>query len=100
LLVEEIVSIELMGESFRFKTDDHHLKTKEITEFFVREVEKVESQFPAHALKTNKLAIVVLASLNISKQYLELVNHYSDALNSVASRTARLDNMIGLRRTG
>lgn len=98
--MEEIVSIELMGETFRFKTDDNNLKTKEIANFLVREVQKVESQFPAHALTTNKLAILVLASLNISKQYLELADHYSDVLDSVASRAARLDSMIGMKRAG
>lgn len=98
--MEEIVSIELMGEIFRFKADDHNLKTKEITEFLAREVQKVESQFPSHAFTTNKLAIIVLASLNISKQYLELADYHSDVLHSVASRTARLDSMIGLKRAG
>jgi cell division protein ZapA (FtsZ GTPase activity inhibitor) len=98
--VEEIVSIELMGEIFRFKADDDNLQTKEISDFLAQEVQKVESQFPTHALKTNKLAIMVLASLNISKQYLELADHHSVLLRSVADRTARLDNMIGLKRAG
>lgn len=98
--MEEIVSIELMGEIFRFKTDDDNLQTKEISDFLAQEVKKVESQFPAHALKTNKMAIMVLASLNISKQYLELADHHSNVLRSIATRTARLDNMIGLKRAG
>jgi cell division protein ZapA (FtsZ GTPase activity inhibitor) len=92
--VEQIITIEILGEAFRFKADEGDLSAEEIAQLLTDEVHKVASQFPAHALKTNKLAILVLAALNISKQYVELLNQHSRFLESVSSRANRLGDMI------
>jgi len=92
--VEQVITIELLGETFKFKADENSKSLEEILSFLMQEVQKVEEQFPAHALKTNKLAIVVMAALNISKQFVALTNNHSDFLNSVSSRTSKLGEMM------
>jgi len=92
--VEQVITIELLGETFKFKADENRKSLEEISSFLMQEVQKVEEQFPAHALKTNKLAIVVMAALNISKQLVELTNNHSDFLNSVSLRTSKLGEMM------
>ncbi len=67
-LTEQFITIELFGEKFNFKADEGHLKADEIAEYLKKELEKVESQLPAHTAKSNKLAVLVLVALNISKQ--------------------------------
>ena len=92
--MEQVITIELLGETFKFKSDENRKKLEEILSYLMEEVRKVEEQFPSHALKTNKLAIVVMAALNISKQFVELTNNHSDFLNSVSSRASKLGEMI------
>lgn len=95
--MEQVIKIELLGETFKFKSDENRKNLKEILSYLMNELHKVEEQFPPHALKTNKLAIVVMTALNISKQYIELTNSHSDLLETVSSRTLKLDEMIDKR---
>ncbi len=92
--VEKIITIELLGEQFKFRADDDRLDPNVIAEFLTQEVEEVESHFPEYSRKMNKLAIVVLAALNIAKQNIELRNDQIDFLRSVATRTAKLDKIV------
>lgn len=93
-VVEQVIKIELLGETFKFKSDQNRQNLKEILSYMIEELRKVEEQFPAHALTTNKLAILVMTALNISKQYVELNNNHSELLASVSSRASKLDDMI------
>jgi len=93
-LTDEFITIKLFGEQFNFKADESHLKAEEIEDYLMREIEKVESQFPAHTAKSNKLAALMLVALNISKQYIDLLHKHLKFANSVSSRTARIGAMI------
>jgi cell division protein ZapA (FtsZ GTPase activity inhibitor) len=93
-LAEQLITIELFGEKFNFKADEGHLKAEEIAEYLKRELENVETQLPTHAAKSNKLAVMALVALNISKQYIELLHKHIKFVNSVSARTARLGAMI------
>jgi cell division protein ZapA (FtsZ GTPase activity inhibitor) len=93
-LTEQFITIELFGEKFNFKADEGHLKADEIAEYLKKELENVESQLPAHTAKSNKLAVLVLVALNISKQYIELMHKHLKFVNSVSTRTARLGAMM------
>jgi len=95
--VEQVIKIELLGETFRFKSEETRSNLKEILSFLLKELQKVENQFPSHALKTNKSAILVMTALNISKQYVELANSHSDFINSVSSRMAKIDDMFVIK---
>jgi cell division protein ZapA (FtsZ GTPase activity inhibitor) len=92
--VEQVIKIEILGETFKFKSDANRQNLKEVLRYLMTELHKVEEQFPAHALKTNKLAILVMTALNISKQYVELANSHTDFLETVTTRTSKLDKMI------
>jgi cell division protein ZapA (FtsZ GTPase activity inhibitor) len=93
-LTEQLITIELFGEKFNFKAEEGRLKAEEIAEYLKRELENVESQLPAQTAKSNKLAMLVLVALNISKQYIELMNNHLKFVNSVSARTERLGAMI------
>ncbi len=95
--VEQVIKIELLGETFKFKSEENRKNLKEILSYLMQELKKVEEQFPPHALKTNKLAILVMTALNISKQYVDLTNNHSDLLETVSSRAIRLDEMIDIQ---
>ena len=93
-MTEQLITIELFGEKFNFKAAEGHLKAEEIAEYLKRELENVESQLPPQTAKSNKLAMLVLVALNISKQYIELMHNHLKFVNSVSARTERLGAMI------
>ncbi|MBS0013319.1 MAG: cell division protein ZapA [Desulfobacterales bacterium] len=93
--LEQIITIELLGEYFKFRADQNsRLDAREVADYLVTEVNQVASRFPAHAQKTNKLAIVVLAALNVAKQHMELKMEHDEFLESVASRASTMDRII------
>jgi len=92
--VEQLITIELLGETFQFKVDEVHLNPKEIADHLTAEIESVSGQFPKHVVKTNKMAILVSAALNITKQYFELKTNHSDLIANVADRTLKLDDLL------
>lgn len=93
-MTEQLITIELFGEKFNFKAEEGHLKAEEIAEYLKRELENVESKFPAQTAKSNKLAVLALVALNISKQYIELMHNHLKFVNSVSVRTERLGALI------
>ena len=95
--MEQVIKIELLGETFKFKSEETRSNLKEILSYLLKELRKVEGQFPAHAVKTNKSAILVMTALNISKQYVELENNHSDFINSVSSRMKKIDDMFVIK---
>ena len=92
--MEQVIKIEILGETFKFKSDANRQNLKEVLRHLMTELHKVEEQFPPHALKTNKVAIMVMTALNISKQYVELANNHTDFLEIVSTRTSKLHKMI------
>jgi len=92
--VEQLITIELLDEKFQFKVDEGHVNPREVAEYLSAEIESVSEQFPKHALRTNKLAVVVSAALNITKQYFELKTNHSEVVANVADRTLKLDDLL------
>ncbi len=97
--LEQIITIELLGEYFKFRADeDSRMDAREVAAYLVKEVNQVASRFPLHSQKTNKLAIVVLAALNMAKEHMELQIQYDEFMQSVADRASRMDRMIASGR--
>lgn len=95
--MDQIITIELLGEIFKFRVDEPGDEAEKVAAHLVQEVGKVESQLPSYTAKTNKLAIIALAALNISRQHLELVRKYSDMMNKIKGRTTKIRNLIETR---
>ena len=88
--MDEIVNIELFGELFRFKAEPGVTDAVKIAEYLSESVTKVEKQFAAKSPEISKLALLVMASLNISKELFELKNEHEELLNRISERSERL----------
>ena len=91
--MEELVTIDLFGQSYTFKTDSEVFKAEEVADFFVKEVKKVESRNSVRTLDITKFTILLLAALNIAnenfeskKNDLKFSNDISRSLNSIISK--------------
>ncbi len=88
--LEKTVTIELFGQSHTFKANSEVTKEKEVADFLVKEVARVENQQSGQSSNISKLAILMLAALNIANEHMELKNNYSKLLQDVTNRTSKL----------
>ena len=88
--MEEIVTIELFGQTHTFKADSDVTKAKEVADLLVKEVARIEDQQSNQISNMSELAILMLAALNIANENMELKRNHSKLLHDVAQRTTKL----------
>ena len=95
--MEQIVTIELFGQTHTFKSNSEVTKAEEVADFLVREVNRIEDQQTDQSSNMSKLTILMLAALNIANEHMELRRNHSKFLNDVANRTANLIRTLDIR---
>jgi len=88
--LEETVTIELFGQPHTFKANLEVAKVKEVADLVVREVARVENQQSGQTSNISKLAVLMLAALNIANEHMELKKNYAELLRDVTSRSEKL----------
>jgi cell division protein ZapA (FtsZ GTPase activity inhibitor) len=88
--LEEIVTIELFGQTHTFKADAEVTKAKEVADLLVKEVTRLEDQQSNQSSNMSKMTILMLAALNIANEHMELKRNHSKLLHDVTDRTANL----------
>ena len=88
--MEQLVTIDLFGQSYTFKTDSEVSKAEEVADFLVKEVKKVESQHLPKTLDVTKFTILILAALNIANKNFEIKRNDSKFLNGISQRLNRI----------
>jgi cell division protein ZapA (FtsZ GTPase activity inhibitor) len=88
--LEKTVTIELFGQPYTFKANSEVTKAKEVADFLVKEVARVEDQQPDQSPNISKLTILMLAALNIANEHMELKRNHSKMLREIAERTTKL----------
>ncbi|MBU1163661.1 MAG: cell division protein ZapA [Proteobacteria bacterium] len=88
--MEQLVTIDLLGQSYTFKTDSEVSKAKEVVDFLENEVKKVESQHSLKTLDITKFTILILAALNIANKNFEIKRNDSEFFNDISQRLNRM----------
>ncbi len=88
--MDEIVTIELFGQTHTFKANSEVTKAKAVADLLVKEVNRIEDQQANQSSNMSKLAILMLAALNIANENMELKMNHSKLLHDVADRTTNL----------
>jgi cell division protein ZapA (FtsZ GTPase activity inhibitor) len=88
--LDEIVTIELFGQTHTFKANSEVTKAKEVADLLVKEVSRIEDQQANQSSNMSKLTILMIAALNIANENLELKRSHSKLLNDVTDRTVSL----------
>jgi cell division protein ZapA (FtsZ GTPase activity inhibitor) len=94
--LEKTVTIELFGQPHTFKANSEVTKEKEVADLLVKEVARVQNQQSGQSSHISKLAILMLAALNIANENMELKRNYSKFLRDVTSRTAKLIHTLDI----
>lgn len=95
--MEQLLKIELFGQPFTIKADSEVTKAREVADFLVKEVSKIEAQQRASTSNLNKLAILILAALNIANENLELKKNHYDFMQSISERAKAIDSLLDSR---
>ncbi len=88
--MEEIITIELFGQSYTFKAEQEVSNAGEVADLLVQEVDRIKKQLEGNPTNMDKLTILTLAALNITNGYLELKREHSDPLQEISKRSSSL----------
>jgi cell division protein ZapA (FtsZ GTPase activity inhibitor) len=89
--LDEIVKIELFGEEFKFKPDKDQTHNPVKIAAHVKEyIDDAESLFQNKTSSKNRMAILLLAAMNLSKDYHDLRLKYSDLEEDIEKRVSSL----------
>ena len=89
-----MVVIDLFGEKFRFKPDNQVKNPEQVAEYLKKHIKKAEESFQNKALGKNKIAILLLAAMNLSKDFHELKVQHSELEKEIDSRISSLIDKI------
>lgn len=89
-----IVEIDLFGTEFRFCSNNQVVNPEQIVEELRRYIENAEEQIPKNFSGKNKMAILLLAAMNITSDLCELKKDYSRLEAGISNRiTSLLEKM-------
>jgi len=97
--LEQLVTIELFGQPYTFKAESNVTHAKEVADYLVEEVARIEKQHPSQSSGT-KLTTLLLAALNIANENVELKKSHSDLLSNISKRSVNLIHALGGAVTG
>jgi len=93
--LEQHVTIELFGQPYTFKTQSEIPWAKEVADYLVKEVNRVEGVQSGTMSNTNKITVMISAALNIAKDCLETKRDHQALVDELSKRSkgwiSRLD---------
>lgn len=88
--MEQLVTIELFGQPYTFKTQSDINMAKEVADYLLQEVAKVEKSQPNPCSSSNQVTIMILAALNIAENYLDLKQQRLRLTRDISDRATGL----------
>ena len=81
------MTIELFGQPYTFKTQDELPWAKEVADYLVDEVNRVEGAQSGTMSNANKITVMISAALNIAKERLEEKRNHQALVDQIAKRS-------------
>jgi len=88
--LNEIVKIDLFGEEFRFKPDDQVENPEKVAQYLKNYIKQAENMFQNKTSGKNKIAILLLAAMNVSKDFYELKVQHTTLEKEIDNRLSFL----------
>ncbi len=88
--MDEIIKIDLFGEEFRFKPDEQVNDPDKVAQYLKDYIKEAEGLFQNKSTGRNKIAILLLAAMNLSKDFYELKQQHSELEQKVEKRISSL----------
>ena len=84
--MEQLLTIEIFGQPYTFRTDSDLTKAKEVADILMREVKRVEAQQRKAGTGITKNAMLILAALNLATENIELKKKQTTFMENVSQR--------------
>ena len=88
--MEQILTIELFGQSYKFKTKIDKQDAKQVVDLLVEQVNQTEKQQSVKSPQINKLAIMIIVALNIANKNVEIKKESLDLVNNISKGYTKL----------
>ena len=92
--MDEIVTIDLFGEEFRFKPDNQVENPEQVVQYLKKYIKEAQGLFQNKTSGKNKIAILLLAAMNLSKDFHELKLQHSDLEKDIDNKISSLIEKI------
>ena len=92
--MEQLITIELFGQPYKFKSAPETENAQEIADVLVKEVGRIQEKQSKEAPGITQIAILIMAALNIANENMELKKNYSALLKTVAKRSESLKRLL------
>jgi len=92
--LEHLVTIELFGQPYTFKSDADVAKAKEAAELLLEEVREIQGQQSGPSTYIPKLTILILAALNIATRIMQSKKETGEFVDITAQRLAALNRKL------
>lgn len=92
--VDQLLTIELFGQPYAFKADEDFDRAKQVADLIVKEVERVEMEQVVASSGMRKVAVLLLATLNIANENYELKKKQASVYKTVSTRLKNLLNLL------
>lgn len=97
--MDQLLTIEVLGQPFTFKTDSDKTDAKAVADYVVQAVNSINAQGTQKAQLLDKRAILILAALNIANDYFTLHKKYQQLLQDIDQRSANLIQVLETQLT-
>ena len=88
--MEQLLTIEILGQPFTFKTDSDIAEAKEMAGYVAKSVHQASAQFVNQSQIADNRAVLVLAALNIANEYFDLKKKHQQLLSDISRRSDKL----------
>ena len=88
--LDELVVIEIFGEEYRFRPDSQVENPEQVVQHLKRYIKESETLFQNKASDKNKIVILLLAAMNMCRDFDELKEKYSGLERETENRISSM----------
>jgi cell division protein ZapA (FtsZ GTPase activity inhibitor) len=92
--LEQLITIDIFGQRYTFRADEHMIDPQSVADFLVAEVRKIETGQAEHIAETNRFVMLLQAALNISSQHLKMRQQLTAVSDRLYKKTERLQGTL------
>lgn len=92
--LDEIVKIDFLGDEFKFKPDSQVENPEQIAQNLEKYIKEVEGLFKNKGSRKNEVVILLLAAMNLSKDFHELKLQHSELEKEIDKRISSLTEKV------
>lgn len=92
--MDQLVTIELFGQPFTFKSESDEAQAKAVVQTLVQEVARAESQQEGSRSNRTQMAALISAALNIANEHYQMKTKLSQLQKEAAEGTSRVLHLL------